>query len=289
MNPKTDYSLSKYWDLCYRAHSNVSFSPERRADSYVKEFSQQLDEDLQNLGENQGNYREKYEKYFSAWMQAKSNCLSSMITGPSNFPVRRAEKANRSERNRSDEFAHWREKYFRAVNRERTLSPEEELEGLYDKLDKLTIQNELVKDFNKLARKYKAGKVNEVDFFDQLNTFEFSERTVSSIKMHISEPWFKGVGSYAKAIREANERIHIMKVRINRKDTWEDIKFEGGYITIEDDRVKIFHEDRPEKDVIEKLKRTGFRWSPNWKSWVRKHTGNAVADAKRICCTKEMA
>lgn len=39
MNPKTDYSLSKYWDLCYRAHANTSFSPEKRADEGLIELT----------------------------------------------------------------------------------------------------------------------------------------------------------------------------------------------------------------------------------------------------------
>ena len=42
-----------------------------------------------------------------------------MITGPSGFPVRRAEKASRSERKRSEEFSQFREKYFDRLERTR--------------------------------------------------------------------------------------------------------------------------------------------------------------------------
>jgi hypothetical protein len=46
--------------------------------------------------------------------------------------------------------------------------------------------------------------------------------------------------------------------------------------------VKIFHDNKPDTQTIINLKKRGFRWSPNWKAWVRKHTGNALNDAKNI-------
>lgn len=282
LNPKTDYLLSKHWELCYRAHSGTSFSPDRRADMYVRDYSIELQELLDQLPENKGNFQQKYEDKFANWMRAKSNCISSMITGPANFPVRKAQKANASEHNRHTEFREWIQKYFNAVNRVRTPSPEEELEKLYDELDRLIIRNETIKELNKYIRQFKSGKLSEVELMDRASEMELSERTIWTIKEYLHQDWFKSIGSYAKSIREANERINILKVRIQRKDNWEDIQFDGGYITIEDDRVKIIMEGKPSEELRTKLKKAAFKWSPNWKAWVRKHTGNAVYDAKRI-------
>lgn len=281
-NFKTDFLLSKHWELCYRAHSGTSFSPEKRANYYVKEYSTELQELLDQLPENKGNFQEKYENYFCNWMRAKSNCISSMITGPANFPVRKAQKANQSEHNRHTEFREWIEKYFKAVNRVHTPSPEEELEGLYEKLDKLIIENETIKDFNKSLKQFKSGKITEVMLFDKMTELGLSERTISTVKMYLHESWFKSIGSLAQSIREANERINVLKVRIERKENWEDVLFDGGRITIEDDRVKIIHDDRPDNEIIAKLKKNGWKWSPQWKAWVRKHTGQAVSNAKYI-------
>jgi len=119
-------TLEHLYELCERAHAHTSFSPEKRAEGYVREYSKLLDEDLKELGENQGNYKEKFISKFSDWMHSKSNCVSSMITGGSNFPVRRANKANDREHNKSTEFHAWRERYFTAVNRVPTKSPEDE-------------------------------------------------------------------------------------------------------------------------------------------------------------------
>ena len=111
--------LEDLYELCYRAHCGVSFSPEKRAISYIKDYSQELAEDLEELGENQGNYKTKYILKFSDWMSAKGRCISSMITGPSNFPVRRAEKFNNWENNKYEDFRKWRSKYFKAVKRKK--------------------------------------------------------------------------------------------------------------------------------------------------------------------------
>lgn len=77
-----------------------------------------------------------------------------------------------------------------------------------------------------------------------------------------------------------------MKSRIETKLDFEDFKFEGGYYTVKDDRVKIFHEEKPSKEVIQELKSNGFRWSPNWKCWCRKHTQNALVITSRLTFIK---
>jgi len=281
-NFKTDFTLSKYWEQINRAHSNISFSPERRADMYVRDYSEELDEDLAQLGENQGNYKEKYERYFSAWMSAKGNCISSAITGPANFPVRKAEKANNSERNRYDEFRHWREKYFKAVNRVRTPSPEEDLENLYKELDGYLILNENIKEWNKSIRKYKNGKMTIEEMRDQLKKDGITDRWMTAILRNVTYSYWHGLGSFATKIRKLRERAEALKSRIQRKEEWTDIEFEGGRITVEDDRVKIYHDEKPSPEIIGALKRHGFRWSPYWGAWSRKHTGQAVYDAKMI-------
>jgi hypothetical protein len=55
-----------------------------------------------------------------------------------------------------------------------------------------------------------------------------------------------------------------LKSRIETKANWKDIEFDGGSITVEDDRVKIMHDEKPEPEIINELKRNGFRWSRYW-------------------------
>jgi len=279
-------ALGHLWELCYRAHSNTSFSPERRANSYVSEYSEMLEKDLNALGTKQGNYKEKFISKFSDWMSAKGRCISSMITGGSNFPVRRAQKANDSERNKCDSFYHWREKYFKAVNRVPTKSPEDDKEAAERKLEKL-VNNQLEwKAINAAIRKSKL--TNESELLNHLIALDFSPNNIKLIDYRGGKfkiPSFYLTNNNA-TIKNTKDKIKAMEVRIERKMTWEDIMFEGGYVTIEDDRLKIFHDEKPTREVIQEIKSNGYRWSPNWVCWCRKHTGNAVFGLKHLSFLK---
>lgn len=272
--------LSDLYQICYNAHSLTSFSPEKRAQSYVNEYSTMLENDLRELGENTGNYKEKFIAKFSEWMHAKSRCISSMITGPANFPVRRAQKANNAERTHSDNFYNWRAKYFEAVNRVPTKSPEDEIEAAERKLEIITNYQIELKEINIEARKFKKATINELS--QHLMQLDFNPHLVGLLDFRggvYKIPSYVLTNNNAK-IKSTKEKLLIMQTRIDRKNTWQDINFEGGRVTIEDDRVKIFHDQKPSQSIINEIKTSGYNWSPNWGCWCRKHTGNAIYSLK---------
>lgn len=285
MNYKTDCLLSEYWQAAYAAHSNTSFYPEKRADYLIKEYSEELTEDLNELGENSGNYKEKYINHLTTWLSAKGRCLSAMITGSARFPVARNGKAMNSERNHYDKFRHWRERYFKAVNRVRTPSPEEELDSALADLDNLLSKQELMKLVNKIIRaNYKKGVevVKQALLMAEIDVQLIEEVTAPDRFGGMGFASFKLTNNNAK-IKARREKVEKMKARIENKTNWEDISFEGGCITVEDDRVKVFHDSKPEQNTIDSLKSKGFRWSRHWVCWSRKHTAQAVYDARCIC------
>jgi len=277
--------LADLWDLCYRAHSFVSFSPDRRATQLVTQYSEVLEADLESLGDNQGNYKDKFIAYFKKWMGAKGNCASSMITGPSGFNVRRAEKANNREHARYMDFMNWREKYFKAVNREKWKSPEEELELAMVKHDELVIRQENMKAINKHIRIAIKDEITIADTRQRLVDAEYSDEIIAEAMdkkfSNYGFPSYMLTNNNAK-IKSAKEKIDTMRARIVDKATFQDIHFEGGYITIEDDRVKVFHDEKPSDEIRQELKSNGFRYSPHWVCWCRKHTANAIQVAKSL-------
>lgn len=286
--------LSHLKDLCYRAHAHTSFRPEKRAEYYVKAYSEMLEEDLKKLGENTGNYEAKFIERFSDWMHAKSRCISSMITGPANFPVRRAQKANRAEENKYQDFMYWREKYFKAVNRVPTKSPEDEIVHAEKKLKNAIQLQDWLKEFNKEIRKSKLNTAQD-DFprlVDYLREKEYSAQEIKTFVEWRGGKWkipqFFLTNNNA-TIKRLESKLKTMEARIERKNNWEDINFNGGYVTIEDDRVKIYHDEKPEREIIQEIKKSGFRWSPNWKCWCRKHTGNAIWVMKQLSFIKDVA
>lgn len=270
-------------EIAYRAYSNTSFTPEKRAAQILKELKEELTEDLKALGENAGNYEAKYIGYARSWLEKKSRCLSAMITGPSNFPVKKNRKANDAEAKGWENFRRWREKYFKAVNRVSNLSPEDDMEAAIKKVDALIIRQQIMKSVNKIVRN---KKLTDDQKIEAITEYGLSEETARKT----IEPDFAGrIGfpSYALTnnnakIKAAKEKILIMKNRIATKESFEPIKFDGGSIEIENDRVCIYHDEKPERETIESIKAKGFHWSKNYGSWSRKHTARALQDAKEL-------
>jgi hypothetical protein len=274
--------LSQYWQKCKDAHVWSSFYPEKRADQMIKEWSDMLENDLEQLGENQGNYKDKFIDKWLKWVNSKSKCASSMITGAANFNVRKNLKNLNYEQSNYEQLMKWREKYFKAVNRVKTPSPEEELDNALAELDEAKARQELMKEANSILRKHK--DLTALDHAKMLLEMGFDVdliKEASQFNESLKFAQFTLTNNNAK-IKLLEQKVKIMKVRIERKTDFQDVKFDGGYWTISDDRVKIFHDEKPSKEVIQELKSNGFRWSPNWKCWCRKHTGNAIAVTKRI-------
>lgn len=275
-------------DLFYQAHSGTSFFPEVRADRCVEDFSEELDADLKELGENCGRYAEKYIAHLRIWASRKSRCMSPMIVGPARFPVQANRKKMDAEHNAWVEFRKWRERFIRKASAERTLSPEEELDKALEDLDKALAHHDMMIGVNKILRE-KASEAEKVVRISE----EYGLSEEVSAKIVKPDP-IDGSGfqsfvltNHNAKIKRLKDKVLIMKARISRKEAFEKIAFEGGSIDIENDRVVIRHDQKPEKEVIEKLRSYGFRWSPNWHCWCRKHTANALRDARIICEVKE--
>lgn len=62
------------------------------------------------------------------------------------------------------------------------------------------------------------------------------------------------------------------------------VEFPGGRMedNAEDCRVRIYHDEKPAMDVIQKLKANGFHWSPSIKAWQRLKNDSARWAATRI-------
>ena len=46
------------------------------------------------------------------------------------------------------------------------------------------------------------------------------------------------------------------------------------------ERLVITHESKPSSEVLSKIKKRGFKYSPKTKTWVRQYTANALNSVK---------
>ncbi len=270
--------IKEMYNDFYKAYSFISFSPEKRAEQCVIDFSNELKEDLKELP-SEGNYKEKYIEHIKKWANAKSKTMSSMVAGPSNFPVNRNRKAMDREQGTWEEFRRWRKRYIKRANTVKTKSPEEEIDDTLIELEKTRNNHQLMKDINVIIRK-KVGKEEKLEMLKELGLKRGEEFLLSG-----PFPGCSLTNSNAR-IRNLEKKLVTMRARIERKETFERITFDGGYIDIEKDRVIIKHDEKPARSVIDNIKSYGFRWSPKFVCWCRKHTLNAIRDAKKICGVK---
>lgn len=263
----------------------TSFSPEKRGEADYQYYMELLGNDLKTLMDAQGstgNYAEKFQAKVMAIYARQARCASPMITGPANFNNRRNGKAWDSRDNAVKEFEHWRNKYIKAVTRERTLSPEAEIDKTVEELERMEVKHDFYKAMNKLktieAKKAFALEHDELKIFEYWNDSRFSGQIPS---FHLT--------NHNNKIKERKKKLEVMRSRIEVKASFEPIVFKGGTIDISNDRVVIKHDDKPSREVIDVLKSNGFRYSPKTVSWVRKHTANALYAAQSIVSKLEVS
>ena len=215
-------------------------------------------------------------------------CPSILISGAGNFPVRKKEKQNVRDRSNMEDF-NVIQGYIRKLKdilygKEVIRSDEDNaIEQLEDKLDKLENMQNKMKEVNAFYRKNK--------------TLEgcpyLISKEIAKIEDHWKMGWYKGVpfptyslsNNNAK-IKEARSRIEELR-RIKSNETKEnEINLSGFLFTvkenIEDMRVQLFFEGKPEEDVRNILKGEAFKWSPKNGCWQRQLTDNARIATKRV-------
>lgn len=272
--------------IAYRAGQGISFDPERYGEGLLRDLENGLDNFLPNIPEQ---FRDEYEKRYIAkfceWMQALSRTYSVMITGAGNFNNKRHEKMNRYERSAYDRFITWRDKVLKRLNREKRLVGWEEVERLQNKLEKLVDLQEKMKAVNKIVRN---TKLSEVEQYEELEALGLSKKLINEV---MSEPQYafqkKGFQQYQLSnnnakIKATEEAIRRHTAMAETEDS--EIPFEGGKIEMcySEERIRIYFDERPDAEMIKKLKGAAFKWSPKNVAWQRQLTPNAKYATSRL-------
>lgn len=277
-------------ELLRRAHSGWSFDPEKRAqqraDDYVADMRTTYtalealvttDESRAYFEQAMAEYKTGYIAKMNAWAHASSRCVSTMIAGPANFPVTRAEKANRSERKRSEEWMEWLYKARQRIERKlKDMRPIDDKQAEHRAQIRRTIMAGFVvaNVVGKIERMAQRGAVEDVEYALQVLR---EERPTLVTPRH--SVWKQVDVARAIAAKMAQREE---QARASDPTTY---PFSGGVIVdnVLDDRIQIDFDDRPDEAMRAALKREGWRWAPSVGKWQRQRTPNALASAKRIC------
>lgn len=276
--------LSHLQSRAISAHNNISFSPERRGEQMIKDYSDELSEDMQELqtggasDESINDYKSRYERLFSSYLGAKSNTFSIMITGGSNFPVRRHAKANRSEERHYEIFREWRVRAKKAIVRKAQPSKAftSELDRYRSELAGMQRNHDLMKEGKK---RIKAANKNGEDISQYLkDTFNIAPHMIAHTMR-----WGFGLQNNNANMKRVEQRIKELeqKEAIRGENPITNYTFDGGEMVInyEIDRIQILFSTRPTTQELNEWKAKGlntFNWSPSATAWQRKITANAM-------------
>lgn len=278
--------------LAKRSYTNLSHDPDRQGERLIKEFSVELENDLADISnwaqsaeqkvsvtETTAKYQKNYEKYLAAWLNSQSNCASSFITGPSNFPAERMKKLRRWAENHYIKFRNWRTRALKAIKKLYTL-PEDPLGMNKQKLADALKLHAFMKLVNSTHRAFLKNP-------QSLEGSELPETWKIKIRSYIPQSsWIKHpfstyqlsnnnarIKMYSNRIKVLEEK-NIKAVAIGKKE----IPFTDGVVILnyEEDRIQIKHNEKPSREIIEKIKSRGFRWSASNKVWQRQINNMAI-------------
>lgn len=290
-------------ELATGAHRNTSFSPERRGEqqqqSYVNHFADLISRLcwLANTPEKEAAFEAELERHkagylkrLNAYLSSHSRVASTMITGGSNFPVRRNQKRSDSADRRLNEFLEWRDwsesRLIRTLKR--MDRPVDRLEDLARQLEDRELLQERMRDTNKIIR---ARKGSYEDKVSQLVERELLTETQARALLEPDYAGRLGFADYELTNNGASIRrivLEIAKEEAKREHaaTTPLLEYTVGDVRVlenaEEDRLQVFFESKPDEAMRSSLKKYGFRWSPTQGAWQRQLTDNARYAVKQV-------
>ncbi len=297
---KIPFQLEPLGDISYLAYSHTSWSPERSAMleecAYTSGVANLCAEVLAARNDDQAkimlrDYAIRLRLHYIAYLSAHARCISSAVTGPAKFPVARAEAANRTAHKRHDELTEYIEKASERLKRNLGLIQSSSMVISSDDPDAIIKLNEKLANYQKyhdraiagnkvmrssLTMQEKQAKLLEIGF-----TEKELERCIVAFSGKFENIYFNTTNTLAEIHRIESR---IKEIETKRSQQSGEIAFTGGTLVdnVEENRVQLVFDSKPEKDVIEQLKSHGFRWSPRNSAWQRQRTSSALRAAKEI-------
>lgn len=221
-------------------------------------------------------YAKKMADYYNRDISIGKMCPSVMISGGSNFPVKKKERQIAAW-DRNQEFYTATQKLIDKLNHMLNGSEvirsndEKAIEKLEYKIADLKELQERMKSANRAVR------LKDTEHGDDLlREMGFSEDAIRQLR----EPDFCGrIGYPSFLLTNNNANIHRLEERL---ESLKSVKKQGtaeteynGFRVVENTeamRYQILFDEKPDADVRSILKSNGFKWAPSQSAWQRQIT-----------------
>lgn len=231
-------------------------------------------------------YSKKMAEYYNKDSSIGMMCPSVLISGGSNFPVRKKEK----------QVAAWdkNHQFYTQVQgiltkienilygREIIKSDDERaIEKLEEKLEDMKNLQEQMKAANKAIR-LKDTEAGD----DLLREMGYSEESITELRKpdfcgRVGYPDYELSNNNAN-IHRVEERLKSLKAAKDRGSSEQEYKTFKVVENTEAMRYQIIFDGKPDADVRNLLKSNGFKWAPSQGAWQRQLTNNARYALKQV-------
>ena len=295
-----DYGLDDVpYDTALRAFQFSSWEPEKRAIGqqklYVKHMKEveawliplaDTPEKLEVLRAGLERYKDGYLKHLFAVLGAESTTRSSMVAGPANFPFQANEKRVKTVMARYNELESYSIKAQKQIYME--LKPGKRVVRIGDadsvsifesKILKLEEWQQVMVRANAIIRK----NLSREDTVSRLLELGLSDKVIDELLVPNRAGRIEGFPDFQltgnrRAIKQLRDKVvEATRLQESLRDTQGEWKIDGGYVVenVNNDRIQIFFDAKPDQETIAKLKSRGFHWSPTEGAWQRQLTQNA--------------
>lgn len=231
-------------------------------------------------------YAKKMADNMNHYSAIGTRCPSVMISGGSNFPVRKKEKQIEAWGKNHKEYQEIQGILDRMSNllygKEVIKSSDEDaLERLEAKLEKLKATQEKMKATNRAVRMKDKIKGDQ-----KLTDLGYSEAEIKELR----SPDFCGrIGYPDYELSNNNANIHRIEGRIKSLKKAKEAgtqETENEFFKVVENtdamRLQLFFNEKPEAEVRDILKHNGFKWAPSQSAWQRQLNSNGRYALKRV-------
>ena len=286
-----------------RSYSWISFDPDTRAERDIKQWGEMFYSLYNSLSE-EAKKQGVLEKYNSAFnngynsllklereiIATRSKTFSTAITGGAGITEKQISTNEKRMRLQAEKSELWSQKYDKlhkilekiAKNKPEDLYEEGDIikstdthaiKKLQEKIKAIEAEKDFIKRSEKAVKEYQ--RTNDFTVFSKYDIpNDKANEYIDQIK-RFGYALLSGLNNKNAEIRRIKERIAILEK--NQAKGTDEILIEGGKIVYngEAQRLQIFFDGIPSKEVREALKAHAFKWAPTAKAWQRTLTENA--------------
>lgn len=301
MSERTYFPISE--ELAKTAHDMMSMSdykPGSKTASYkaacdeVYNLAEQVAQERPREADRAWRIATAYARRMADNVNADSRigtrCPSILVSGGSNFPVRKKEKQVAAwERNQQEynEIQKYKDKLRAILYGKEVIRADDEdaIIKLEEKLSGLEAMQERMKEVNAYYKKHKTLE----------GCPELTEQARRKLEAGMESDWRTNKAPYPPFIITNNganirtTRQRLEKLREEKSRETSEVRYDDLCLTVrenvEDMRIQLIFDDKPEQDVRELLKHWAFRWSPSAGAWQRQLTNDGRYAAKQVLKT----